>query len=224
MKKLLLAIIALLVIIIIILLYCNCKSKCANCGNTSSFCASAECYGNNGSGLEGMIPYNIAKTMSQRYAEDTGKKYINQGKEITSQQDARSIWFDLTKMKKFIGFIESFACAQKCTDSMRFGIRMYYSKYPADAQTLKSIGVPAEYANMHTLFMVPTFWDAVKGENIDFDPKGKIENCKPGPIDSIKGVVYGYTARITGDGSDAENHGGLRPPPDNTGTFAQTEN
>lgn len=216
MKKQLLAIIGLLITVIIGLLYCKNSPQRSN-GN--SFCTNAKCNTYDGTALEGTISYLDAKSMSEAYAMDPGKKFINSGKAITAQQDARSIWFDLNKIKKYIAYIENFACKQNCPDSMQFGIRMFYAKYSGNAEVLERMGVPLAYANMHTLFMVPTYKNPQTGTNENFDPAGSITNCRPVRIDSIKGRLFGGFAGEPTDNPDAENHGGLRPPPDNSGTF-----
>lgn len=231
MKKLLIAIIILLLIIIFLLLYCNCKKGCKKCdqkpGQQTGFCKNADCYAYNGETPAGMINFELAKKMTEDYARDIGKNYIYEGNIRTDSLDSRCIWFDLKKIKQFIAYTEQSLCKNNCTDSTSLGIRFYYAKYPfADKMTTATgLGeVPRNFARRHTLFMVPTYWDPVKGKNVDFDPAQVGSNCRIIPLGSpslpYPGRVYG-AALGAGDGGDAQNHGSLRPPPAGTGGFPE---
>jgi hypothetical protein len=162
--------------------------------------------------------------MANDYAGDKGKYFIWNQQVNTGAQDARNIWFDISRMKQFIGYIESALCQSGCNENTHLGIRFYYAKYP-DKNTMTGLpdltGVPLEYAWHHTLFMMPTYWDPVKKANIDFDPGGLGKNCVLAPVDPIKGHAFIATGPSE-TGLDGENHGGLRPPPDNSGSFPTT--
>jgi hypothetical protein len=185
-------------------------------------CRCLACLGYNGTRPKGMISFAMAQKMSLAYSKDFGKGFMWNGDIKTNEQDARSIWFDLQKMKQFIGYIEATACNSGCADSLQLGIRIYYAKYP-DKKTLESddqfAGVPSDYANHHTVFMVPTYRKSKDNGNTDFDPQG-VKGCQPATFDPVKGLVFlGFDA---GTGPDGQNHGSLRPPPDNTGLFPET--
>lgn len=229
MKKLLIAIIILLLAIIFILLYCNCRKKCPD-GNgkpQTGFCKTGDCNDYNGEPMHGMLNYILAKRMSDDYGNDMGKKYVwNNDLRIDTSIDSRSIWFDYKKMKQFIGYIEQNLCRNGCYDTLSLGIRFYYAKYPSPNQMSEYSdldGVPREYGTRHTLFMVPTFWDATRHLNIDFDPGQIRYKCLIVPIDtvvgSVPGRVWGAALRSVDGGEDAQNHGSLRPPPADAGGF-----
>ncbi|MBL7728650.1 MAG: hypothetical protein JNM68_13225 [Dinghuibacter sp.] len=191
----------------------------------ASYCADTACFGYDPSFLTGKIDFATAKKMADLYAGDKGKFYIMNGDQYTGEQDARSIWFDLKKLKQFIGFIESAMCKAGCFSDRYLGIRFYYAKYPTknDMQLFPTLyGLPLEYANHHTLFMIPTYWDPLRKVNVDFDPAGVKENCGLVPIDPTKGHAYIAVGEAE-SGTDGENHGGLRPPPENSASFPITE-
>lgn len=189
-------------------------------GNSSGLgepCRNRLCKDYSNEPWEGLIRANLAHRMAERYRGDLGKKVIWFGNNETNIPDATSVWFDLDKLKKFIWEIELKQCSENCRDSL--GIRIYYAKYPdtAGMRTNDLAMLNPSYANHHTVFMVPTYWNATLQANVDFDPFGK--GCrarfdtsmiaKPGLI------FFGFG---TGEGTDAENHGSLIPPGIPTGT------
>ncbi|MGO4707518.1 hypothetical protein AB4Y90_00095 [Chryseobacterium sp. 2TAF14] len=113
--------------------------------------------------------------------------------ENLNMEDAHSIWFDLPTLKTFISEIETQAqlIDQTVKDS-DLGIRFYYAAYPE----VPEMSVPANYANRHTLVMVPT----KKKDNLDYDFN---------PLEDTNGALA-----ITGLITDAlaMNHGTLVPP------------
>lgn len=125
--------------------------------------------------------------------------------------DSHSIWFDLPKLKKFIACIESEAAkANPEVSEADLGIRFYYAAYPKaeDWAIMESHPVEREYAERHTLVMIPTLKKADEtGEmlNYDFCP-------------SNEGSALAMAAKKGPGGSDgdtlAENHGTLSPPHD----------
>jgi hypothetical protein len=200
----------------------NATARLAN--PPSRFCIDSACLGYNGEQLPGRINFSTAMRMANDYALDKGKYYIWNQDVNTEVPDARNIWFDLARMKQIIGYIESKLCQAQCNENTHLGIRFYFAKYP-DKNTIQSLpdltGVPLDYERHHTLFMVPTYWDPVKKANIDFDPGGITKGCILAPIDPIKGHALIATGPSEA-GTDGENHGGLRPPPENTGSFPTT--
>jgi hypothetical protein len=178
----------------------------------------------------GLITANSARMMSLAYKEDVGKLMIHNGTVSTGMLDARSAWFNLNVFKKFIQMVEDTVCESGCK-GLELGIRFYYAKYPSASglisrDDLKS--VRSDYANHHTLFMVPAYYDRARDKYIDFDP-GKLKNgCTPAPFDYSDSTTTALIMMVplnnslTLDGS-VQNHGGLAPPPDNGGTFGDFE-
>lgn len=137
-------------------------------------------------------------------------------------QDARSVWFSLKTLKRFIYEIEAQSAAQ-CNDcSAQLGVRIYYGAYPDKVSMSNNPDLrdlPAEYAHLHSVLFVPT----VREGNLDLDFfPGMMENCKPGSIEDVvdsKGVRSDKKSPIlllapasNLDGS-VMNHGHLVPPP-----------
>lgn len=127
-------------------------------------------------------------------------------------QDAHSIHFDLATLKKFISDVENET--QKTNPDATekdLGIRFYYAAYPKsnewDIMANTPIGV--EYAERHTLVMVPTMRTS--------DENGEILSYDFNPLStSGKGEFMAMAAKKgtnTGD-SLAQNHGTLSPPSD----------
>ncbi|MEO8415160.1 MAG: hypothetical protein ABI472_15985, partial [Ginsengibacter sp.] len=149
------------------------------------------------------------------------KKYVWEGNVATDSLDARSIWFDLKKIKTFVAYVEQSLCRNGCNDTTRLGVRFYYAKYPGvtDMDHYPDLeGVPRIYARRHTLFLVPTVWDPVKKLNVDFDPANIKSNCTFMPIDTIKGRVWGIIPKIVSV-EEGQNHGSLMPPPASGGSL-----
>jgi hypothetical protein len=122
--------------------------------------------------------------------------------------DAHAIWFDLPKLKKFIACIESEAQKVKPEVSEEdLGIRFYYAAYPKaeDWAIMESHPVEKEYAERHTLVMVPTLKkEGETGEmlNYDFTPfEGKSALA-----------MAGKKSQPLQPETIAENHGTLSPP------------
>lgn len=225
MKKILIATIMLLLAIIV---YQACHNKNVPPADPEpSFCGDTTCFNFDGSELQGTIDFRLAVRMSADYANDDGKKFIWDDNNNTNTLDSRSIWFDLKKIKKFIGFIESSLCKASCVKTDNYGIRMYFAKYPVEAEMKKLTdlyGVPLEYANHHTLFMVPTYRDPASHKNIDFDPALTLSNCQVRPIDSTTKYLFLPWGKTTGSTSEEQNHGSLMPPPANAGSFPTPQN
>jgi len=192
-----------------------------------SFCADTSCYANAGGALSGMISYATAKRISSNYGNDINKKMIYLNGVNTKTEDSRSIWLDLQKLKSFIALIEKNACMAGCDNkTTRFGVRVYLAKYPSAAEIAATAdlknGVRPEFENHTTVFLSPTYYDAALHKHIDFDPRAIRAKCGLFPIDPIKGKVWSLTGDVTvPPGSDQQNHGDLKPPPDGTGAFPE---
>jgi hypothetical protein len=150
-------------------------------------------------------------------------------------EDANSIWFSLESLKNFIWKIEQASCGRNCANNLKLGIRIYYGRYPTTMQPLfPSLG--EDFAQHHTLFMVPTFQDFSNPQvHWDFDPwHWGNNNCRPTtmseyfahghrPFGSEKSLIFSidenqYFRAADGTLSSALNHGGLIPPFNATGT------
>jgi hypothetical protein len=173
--------------------------------------------------LEGLISYQLALKMSKEYAVDKGKKYVSVNGAPTLVEDARYVWFNLKKLKNFIAYVERQACLANCDTSKRLGIRIYYAKYPTK-QFMEALNsglttVPSEYADHHTVFLSPTYYDVLSKKNVDFDPQNLSKECIFQPIDPEKGVVWLGTPT-----NNQQNHGNIAPPPEGSGAFPVTPN
>jgi hypothetical protein len=175
--------------------------------------------------FEGIINYETAIGISENYKNDLYKSTINTGGKTLQNQDpdARSVWFSLDRLKNFIWHVEKANCDSGCNEAS-LGLRIYFAKYP-DLNNTNYTGlkdVPKNYSNHHTLFMVPTYQNE-KGYNVDFYPA---RGCRalfykvplngigePLPESDITPFLF-----LMGTGEEAQNHGGLIPPGEETGT------
>lgn len=173
------------------------------------------------------IDYETAVQLSRSYNADAGKKYICNGSTISRTEDATSLVFDLSLLKKYIWYVESTMCRNGCGGDVQLGLRFYYGKYPA-ARAMRANaslkGVDSTYANRHTLFMVPVLRHLFTKEKYrDFNPGAVKANCNLGnafnfAIPLNKAWILCLTTDPAPDGSQ-ENHGSLRPPPADSGVF-----
>lgn len=122
--------------------------------------------------------------------------------------DSHAIWFDLPKLKKFIACVENEAAkANPDVSEEDLGIRFYYAAYPKaeDWAIMESHPVEKEYAERHTLVMIPTLKKADEtGEMLNYD------FC-PSNSGSILAMAS-KTGKSAGPETLAENHGILSPP------------
>lgn len=123
--------------------------------------------------------------------------------------DSHSIWFDLPKLKKFIECIETEARnVHPDVSENDLGIRFYYAAYPKaeDWAIMESHPVEQEYAQRHTLVMVPT----LKKE----DELGEMLHYDFCPSNNGSTLAMASKTKKSGPGTFAENHGALSPPLD----------
>lgn len=153
---------------------------------------------------ENTIASELVKKLISNY-RDNQMQAVNKELGIT---DSHSIWFDLPKLKKFIACVESEAKnANPNVSEEDLGIRFYYAAYPKaeDWAIMENHPVEKEYAERHTLVLVPT----LKKE----DETGAMLNYDfcPSHFDS----AIAMTAKRSNEGETlAENHGTLSPPSD----------
>jgi len=175
----------------------------------------------------GYIDFETAKKMSILYRSDISKKYINGSKDA----DATSIWFSLNTLKNFIKRIEDSVGKQPYSESM--GVRFYYAKYPAIDEMQRNTGIRdmSIYANYHTIFMVPTYFDTLTRDDVDFNihnigpdkskplPYYRAKDPVVGQYGILVGTKFRYVAVDKTRYAKAANHGGLAPPPEEEGAF-----
>lgn len=137
--------------------------------------------------------------------------------------DARAVWFSLSTLKSFIHQIENSMCTACMNPKPDLGVRIYFGTYPDASQWtamgLDQTAVDPSSALHHTLVMVPTYWDAGRNEDIDFDPLHMdTTNCRPMTMKEIfdpKGGVmdldFLMPAQVRSAGM--QNHGNTFPPP-----------
>jgi hypothetical protein len=142
-------------------------------------------------------------------------------------QDAHSIWFDLPKLKNFIAKIEEEAAkVNPDTSADDLGIRFYYASYPKTENwdMMASHPVPQEYAEKHTLVLIPTMKKTNEsGEAYDSD-----FNSLQAGGNTSKLALNARNLTPSGNGGDGgpqgddnglgENSGTLIPPAPPMGT------
>lgn len=191
----------------------------------------------------GSMDAMLAKALSESFAADPGKSYVNGGSPFAGRsriQDTRSIWFDLRRLKNLIYTIENSVCEKDCDKPIRLGVRIYLAKYPSitgpAAKDAHLKLIPEIYQNRLTAFMVGTF-DNAKGKHIDFDPMNVGPNkCKPITFArlldslggrkelSVNGLRLPKSALFKLEDTTAMNQGDLMPPPSGYGTFPTSDN
>ncbi|MBP6589810.1 MAG: hypothetical protein KA229_06885 [Chitinophagaceae bacterium] len=176
--------------------------------------------------IPGVINGDVAALLSRLYNADYGKNFICQGTVITKEEDASSIVFDLATLKKYIAYIEGNVCRNNCLkDSLELGIRFYYGKYPAVDVMKTTVGlenVPSEFANRHTLFMIPVFRYLYSGEEyVNFNPMAVTRECKLTGDNSTRSPVPLFIINGPTGTENDQNHGSLRPPPQGSGAYPE---
>ncbi len=166
---------------------------------------------------EGMLglPVRAAAKMSNLYSANHYPQYIING----NVPDAKSVWFNLDTLKKFIYKIEQAMC--QCPEKPSLGIRIYFGEYPSPT-AMSTDGyfsnINPQMAYRHTLFMVPTY-SANNADN-DFDPWHLGGNCTQpqticqwfGGPDSSFFANTAMLALSPDDSQGSKNHGNLCPP------------
>lgn len=169
-------------------------------------------------GLNARFVYHMARNYKQK--QHTAIKNANE-----NMNDARSVWFDLETLKRFIDEVERQTC-NNCTGTTttQLGIRMYYGTYPDSSEwndeywSQNLQGLPESYAGRHTIMMVPTYRNT-EGVNVDFDPAYITSDCNFANIDSFYQLMksdpsldFNFTI-LSAMSTTSQNHGDLIPPP-----------
>ncbi|MBT2622127.1 MULTISPECIES: hypothetical protein [Chryseobacterium] len=155
-------------------------------------------------------------TMTTSFIQELINNYRNnQLQAINSNlemNDAHSIWFDLPKLKKFIADLETEAKKiDPTTTDNDLGIRFYYAAYPKSENwaIMENHTVPKEYAERHTLVMVPTLKkEDENGDLLDYDFNPLASN---GHAMAMALKSRNAETPIEEEGL-AQNHGNLIPP------------
>ena len=175
-------------------------------------------------GLNAMLVYKLA----QNYKNSQLAAIAEAG----NPDDARSVWFDLQTLKRFINQVETQTCG-RCNGepSQVLGIRIYYGTYPDitawdDEDWTNALnGVPRENAGKHTVMMVPTYRKTYRQNNVDvavdvdFDPNFIASGCNFTGIETFYDSMAtnpptGITLTVlSGMQTTAQNHGDMIPPP-----------
>ncbi|MCJ7934587.1 MAG: hypothetical protein MUW56_13385 [Chryseobacterium sp.] len=153
----------------------------------------------------GRMSNELIKALIDNYRQN----HLNAINETLGINDAHSIWFDLPKLKKFIAMIEEEAGKNNPDLSEEdLGIRFYYAAYPKEENwhIMSSHPIAKEYAERHTLVMIPT----VKRT----DEKGETHHYDFNYSESNSSINLALSARRApeDDGVMGENNGQLIPP------------
>ena len=191
---------------------------------TSIDCCKMFCYDGSNQPFAG-LSYKAAEKMANLYKQNHLPKF-QADMTAPNNLDARSVWFSLATIKKFIYEIDRNACQSKCPEVNQntLGIRFYFGEYPQKvASDPLFSGVPNKYSGLHTLFMVPTYWDAAMGDNMDYDPRWNLQaggnRCKPTSLSDFKKdaknkeFLAKYMMVVAApEPNGMQNHGNLCPP------------
>ncbi|MCD9619268.1 hypothetical protein [Chryseobacterium gleum] len=158
-------------------------------------------------------PGTMSNSLIQALINNYRQNHLSAINTALGIEDAHSIWFDLPKLKNFIANIEAEAAkVNPAASAEDLGIRFYYSAYPKEENwsIMESHPVPIEYAERHTIVMVPTLKKANEtGELIDYDFN---------PFQSAEGkslALANKSSKGMGEDDDTslgENLGTLIPP------------
>ncbi|MET3038307.1 hypothetical protein ABXT08_19645 [Chryseobacterium sp. NRRL B-14859] len=162
---------------------------------------------------EPLRPGTMSNALIRNLVDNYRQNHMNAIKSNLGIEDAHSIWFDLPKLKKFISVIEEEAGKiNPETSEEDLGIRFYYAAYPKaeDWDIMATHPVDKEYAEKHTLVMVPTLKRRNEtGEELHYDFN---------PLSGNKEAIA--MARGLEDSDDigiGENNGQLTPPKNSLG-------
>lgn len=187
------------------------------------------------------VPAGLAFNMISTYKSHHWNGYRVAGNTVPT--DARSVWFSLDTLKKFIWNLEQEVCNNKCIDKKTLGLRFYYAEYPQQQVWDKLEPLDADpvinreqqdhralYQGLHTVVITPTYWSEKSQFNVDFDPRFVDKECKPQTLQNVMnklGVRFDTSVRalVALNGGDpafvlspdvrtsAKNKGSLIPPP-----------
>jgi hypothetical protein len=159
------------------------------------------------------MPYALVRSMINNYRTNQQQAIEN----TMGIKDANTCWFELEKIKDFICHLETLVAQNDCANIGPLGLRFYYGAHSSNPS---AYGMPANYALLHNLVIIPTYRNA-QGVNVDFDPS-KIDpaTCTPLRLNQLDGKEKMENLVFSDSPAGnifAMNHGQLGPP-DNTGT------
>ncbi len=142
--------------------------------------------------------------------------YPNTGITVASDfEDARSCWFPIDSIKKFICLMERYSATLGFSPA-NLGIRFYYGVYWSQYEKETS------FSNRHTLYLTATLRKNGTADNVDFDPKMSADSGVVVPLSALIRDQYKNTTIFSIDaGSSAAyltsravtmNQGDLCPP------------
>jgi hypothetical protein len=151
------------------------------------------------------MPYGLVRDMILNYQTKQQRAIEN----TLGIRDASACWFDLIAMKNYICHLEEKVANSGCNNIANMGLRFYYG---AHTNNPTSYGLPANYARLHNLVIIPTYRNNA-GANIDFDPdKVNRASCLPATLNLPKNGVVTSVPWGDSTGTFALDHGQLGPP------------
>lgn len=124
--------------------------------------------------------------------------------------DARSVWFDLETLKKFIYHLEiNTKKGDNSITSQDLGLRIYFASYPETILlTDPELGdlFDKNYEKHHTVVVIPT--KHIGGEEVDFNPLDTDTY-----LNGIKGSVINDYAQTEEVGEPHDNYNNRNPQP-----------
>jgi hypothetical protein len=136
--------------------------------------------------------------------------------------DARTVWFNLDTLKKFIWYVENKSIENgfKSGQLEKLGLRLYYIRYPASSTDMATFtdlrGLNPSFANKHSVMMIPTYYNSTRGYNVEFDPTKFDATGNPFSYEKLMNNPQTELTvfRTMGDPSSSmtQNHGDLIPP------------
>jgi hypothetical protein len=182
-----------------------------------------------------VLTSELVKSMVTRYS-DAQLNNIQNAAVNNVPKDARSIWFDLETLKKFLYQIEYNASKNPSKiQNKSLGVRIYYAAYPENDKMRQYSQTQAQgfsfnpnYEKLHTLVMIPTITDKESENHYDFNPLDV--NSYVGFVNMNRDNRYAfinsnYPILTLGPGAEettnaqgissqvsARNHGSLTPP------------
>ena len=156
------------------------------------------------------VPTDLAKGMIDSYRVHHYAAINSYCSSVAGRPDSRCVWFSLARIKRFVYEIEYKMCSKtNDMDTTELGVRMYFAEYPALANLPSNID--PTYAGLHTLIMVPTYWDGRVDR--DFDPAYIGSNGRPTPMDSVGDNLSALVTQGLPANNTMRNHGSMFPPP-----------
>ncbi|MDQ1858810.1 MULTISPECIES: hypothetical protein [unclassified Chryseobacterium] len=167
-------------------------------------------------------PGTMSNSLIQALIDNYRQNHLSAINTTLGIQDAHSIWFDLPKLKNFIAKIEEEAAkVDPATSAEDLGIRFYYASYPKTENwdIMASHPVPQEYAEKHTLVLIPTMKKTNEtgvAYDSDFNTLQAHGEGKAFGLSTAKSKSAAY--KHDDDGTVGENSGTLIPPAPPMGT------